>query len=157
MLTVVDGDFFNFRADILVHGCNCFVTQGSGIAGIFRKLYPGVYEADVFNGRKGDKSKLGTYSYWQGTHRNFRTAITIINAYTQYNFGKDTGPHVDYDAIRKVMETIKVEWPNHSICMPRIGCGLAGGDPTKVRRILHDVFDDHNMPVTVVKLAGEEF
>ena len=32
--------------DVIVHGCNCQNTMGSGIAKEMRARYPGVYQAD---------------------------------------------------------------------------------------------------------------
>ena len=106
----------------IIHGCNCFRSFGAGIAKSIKERYPKAYEADLNTGH-GDKNKLGHYSY-----AKLSDDKTIINAYTQYTYGRNK-VNVDYDAISKVFELINKDFANHiNIGIPTIGAGLAGGD-----------------------------
>lgn len=109
---------------IFVHGCNCFNVKGSGLAKSIFDSFPEAYEADNKT-KKGDRKKLGTYSSAK-VERNGNSSI-IINAYTQYRYGRDNSLYADYEAIRKVFKKIKTDFPNKEIIIPKIGSGLANG------------------------------
>lgn len=136
--------------DILVHGCNCFCNMGAGLALQIRKEFPEAYMADLET-IQGDRTKLGTYSkadiLIDQTFKN--RYLTIINAYTQFRYGTDR-PQVDYEAIRRVFNSLKKEYDNtFRIGIPKIGAGLAGGDWTKIYRIIDYEMQSYN--VTVVE------
>ena len=120
--------------DIIVHGCNCFCTFGRGLALHIKNKYPEAYAADCAT-KKGDKTKLGTFS--SATIGN----LTVINAYTQYHW---TGPYprCDYNAIKKCFEAIKDAYPNKRIAIPYIGAGLAGGDWNVISKIIDSIMPD---------------
>lgn len=117
----------------LLHGCNCFHAMGAGLAKQIKEAYPGAYEADKAYLPKGDVRKLGNWS-------EFHTGeFIILNLYTQYYYGKKyTSVPLDYEALtlglRKFNQHVWKEQP--IIAMPRIGCGLAGGDWNKVSYII---------------------
>ena len=91
MKLALNGDF-----DVIVHGCNCFCAMGKGIALTIKKVFPEAYQADLKT-VKGDKGKLGHYS--SATVQRNGHQITVINAYTQYNYG-GSGIKADYGAIK---------------------------------------------------------
>ena len=140
MINYVTGDVFKSSDDVLVHGCNCFCTMGGGVAALIHKYYPGAYKADCKT-VSGDDSKIGTYTSWTGKHKFYDKQITIVNAYTQHTYGRNkSSVFADYDGIRRVMTTIRNDFKGKTICMPKIGAGLAGGDWTIIEKILNDVF-----------------
>jgi O-acetyl-ADP-ribose deacetylase (regulator of RNase III) len=129
----LDGKF-----DVIVHGCNCFRTMGAGIARQIAKQWPGAFAADEKT-PKGDSTKLGTYSMYVTDARNGRP-LFIVNAYTQFDF---RGPkNVNYtairDAFRGIKESLEGSPSKLRIGIPKIGCGLAGGDWIKVEAIIDD-------------------
>jgi len=136
---------FDAPAEIYVQGCNTFNNMGSGVAGIVAREYPGAVAVDKLT-IKGDKTKLGTYTHWSGNHARFHRTVTIVNAYTQHEYGGGK-VHADYNAIQKVMEKINADFPTQTIAMPRIGAGLARGDWNRILSILETVF--HNREVVV--------
>ena len=138
----IDGQF-----DIIIHGCNCLCTMGAGIAKAIKAEFPEAYEADMAT-TKGDKSKLGSFS--QGQIRRGNHFITVINAYTQFNY-RGKGIKTDYDAIRKVFGKIKAQFSGKRIGYPLIGAGLAGGDWNVISQIIDEELsgEDH----TLVKFA----
>ena len=132
--------------DAIVHGCNCFCAMGAGIAKQIKDTWPAAYQADR-DTRKGDKSKLGTYSKADIIIKD--KILTIINAYTQYDYGfkRDGLPPVDYFAIRKVFRQINSDFKGKKIGIPKIGAGLAGGDWSKIQSIIEQETSDLDMTV----------
>ena len=129
--------FENNNIDILVHGCNCFHTMGAGIAKQIKEKYYIAYEADLQT-TKGDKNKLGTYSFVQINNTQF-----IINAYTQYHFyGKRP---IDYDALRNVFKLIDLNFTNKRIGIPKIGAGLAKGDWNIIQNIIDEEVNNNTI------------
>lgn len=116
------------KYDVLVHGCNCFCTMGSGVAKAIRAEWPEVYEADCKT-RKGSVIKLGTYSTYSLPSESGQRK-RILNAYTQYGFGRDGQKYVEYAAIKQVCKEL-AEYDllkSDTILIPMIGAGLGGGD-----------------------------
>ncbi len=165
----IEGDLIKLALevnfDVIAHGCNCFCTMGAGIA-------PKMAEAFGCNefmmeglAYKGDINKLGTID---GQRRaiNYnmpgslsvlpRTKIiTIINAYTQYGFGRNhsNGSDIplDYEALALCMRKINHNFKDLHIGLPQIGCGLAGGDWNRVKEIIQKELKDCNVTVVIFK------
>lgn len=141
--------------DVGVHGCNCFNTQGGGIAKQMAQHFLTndpkffVYESGKY---KGNINKLGTIdfneNYVAKNNRNF----TIVNAYTQYGFGDyfDSKPPVDYEAIALCFKKINHIFKGKDVGIPKIGCGLAGGNWEVVSMLVVAYLNEVN--VTVVEL-----
>lgn len=146
------------KFDVIAQGCNCFNTMGSGLAAQIRKKCPNAYAADQAT-VVGDKNKLGTY-----TKATEKEGFTVLNCYTQYGFGENsTNPNggpvlkvpVDYVAISKALKALRAEFPGKRIGLPRIGCGLAGGDFEVVRQIITDTLEGED--VTIVTYEQPNF
>lgn len=147
MIKYIKDDLFKAKEDVLVHGCNCFCTMGSGVAKFVKQYYPEAYSIDRLT-EYGNKNKLGTYSIAGYIKHHFypERKITIINAYTQYStFGRED--LFEYDAFRTVLRKIKDAFSEYTICMPKIGAGLAGGDWNRIEQIINEVFDDKEIVV----------
>lgn len=132
--------------DVIVHGCNCQNTMGSGIAKELRARYPGAYWADeiayrdAFNGDGWFEGKpinlLGTYSETTDTE-NFREfKFRIINAYTQINYLPRGVDHFEYGSFLLILRKLAAVYPNKRFGLPYIGMGLAGGDPKQIMPII---------------------
>ena len=136
------------KFDVIVHGCNCFCTMGAGIAKTIKEFFPEAYEADLHT-TKGDREKLGGYSYATYTQElstGANNILTIINAYTQYDY-KSKGVRVDYSALENVMMTIRGRYRRKRIGFPKIGAGLAKGDWGKISEIIDRTLEgvDHTL------------
>lgn len=128
--------------DVIIHGCNCLCTMGSGIAKTIKNKYPQVYKVDCET-TKGDREKLGSYSAITVGHQS---AFVVVNAYTQYIYSrKDID--VDYEAVRKVFALVKQDFSGKRIGYPLIGAGLAGGDWNVIESIIKHELDgeDHTL------------
>ena len=131
MLTMAEGDLLKIakedKLDVIVHGCNCMNTMGSGIARTIKERYFGAYVADMATAR-GDREKLGTYSSWKS-----EDGFTIVNAYTQYGCSTSARPDVfEYDSFGVILSNLLEQFGGVNYGFPMIGMGLAGGDPTKI-------------------------
>lgn len=115
----LEGEF-----DVIVHGCNCFHTMGSGIARVIAQRFPEALEADKAT-PVGDRGKLGSISIAQVERDTAK--FTVVNAYTQFDF-RGPQPRVSYDAVSHAFDTIGERFGRSKIGYPMIGAGLAGVD-----------------------------
>lgn len=136
---------FEGHFDVIVHGCNCMHTFGAGIAKEIKTRIPQAYQADLKTDR-ADHRKLGTLSACKSE------GFLVVNAYTQYGYG--TGRvQIDYNALRKAFKLLAEKVPvKMRIGVPRIGSGLAGGDPVVIENIIKEEMINHN--VTIVNYKG---
>jgi O-acetyl-ADP-ribose deacetylase (regulator of RNase III) len=125
----LDGNF-----DVIIHGCNCFHTMGSGVARSIRESFPEAYVADRKKTKRGDIKKLGTVSTARTKH-----GVHVVNAYTQFKFGTGN-KHISYKALRSCFRLVNRLFPDTSIRFgyPKIGAGLAGGDWDIIRQIIDE-------------------
>jgi O-acetyl-ADP-ribose deacetylase (regulator of RNase III) len=106
--------------DIIVHGCNCFNTMGSGIAKQIRENFSYAYEVDQKT-VKGDRNKLGSFTvaridHWSMVPALFQEAdpffvpevkiFYVVNAYAQYEYGTNK-QHFDYNAFQTFLYSFK--------------------------------------------------
>lgn len=116
--------------DVIVHGCNCFHTMGSGIAKEIKRRIPDAYYADLMT-EYGSREKLGTMTIVEMDY------CTVINAYTQYGYG--TGKdYFEYDAFQRILNTLADTQVAVRFGFPYIGMGRAGGDKEKIMAMLED-------------------
>lgn len=141
-LKVVEGNLLDLAEagdfDIIVQGCNCWCTMGSGIAKQIRERYPQAYEADC-GSVPGDYGKLGNYTQARAVRAN-GTAFSIVNAYTQFNFNR-AGENADvfeYISFKLILQKLAHQFPGARFGFPMIGMGLAGGNKTAIMNLLAD-------------------
>jgi O-acetyl-ADP-ribose deacetylase (regulator of RNase III) len=119
--------------DVIVQGCNCFNTMGSGIAREIRERYPMAYEVDQLT-EQGDIMKLGCWTEVEPS------TFTIINAYTQFGFNAN-GNKADlfeYTSFRLILQKLLYVYGKKDFGFPYIGMGLAGGDKDRIMKMLED-------------------
>lgn len=136
----------------VAHGCNCFHKMGAGVAGQLAKYYPPILAIDKADTLLGDSYKLGTFTKATKIHCPGDNEVYCFNLYTQY----EPGPNLDYGALVNSMIELN-EWGSNKIAppfiyMPRIGCGIAGGDWEKVS-VLIDMFTP-NLNIIIVDWDG---
>lgn len=144
----VKGDLLSATKGLIVHGVNCQGVMGSGVALAIKNKYPKVYTdylAFVEMYGKG-KELLGTLQFTP-----VGVGLTVVNAFTQNNYGREPKRYVSYEAIDQVFailgENTPIETPIH---MPKIGSGLGGGDWGIIESRLEARL--HNHDVTVYEL-----
>lgn len=140
-MKIIRGDIIkalkNKEIDILAHGCNCRNGFGSGIAGQLAIQAPKAKNA-YHQFYKEGKAKLGNVQFVESE------IGTIANCMTQLNYGnaQRTGiVYLDYRALYDVLVILKEQAKRgKKVGIPKIGCGLAGGDWNLVKNMIDDVF-----------------
>ena len=132
--------------EVIVHGCNCFCSMKRGIAPLMAKAFGAdqfFKEASKF---RGDFNKLGTIDYQKVGD------LFVVNAYSQYHWKTSSkyGFPLDYDALRLCLRKINHQFKGMKIGMPKIGCGLAGGDWNLVTKMIQEEMAD--CKVTIMML-----
>lgn len=139
--------------DVIVHGCNCLNTMGSGIALEIRNRYHGAYEADTLATEqwKNPIAKLGNFSTYATVGKG--KPFVIVNAYTQVNFAPRGIDHFEYESFSLILRKLRALGPVR-FGLPYIGMGLAGGNEPKIiamiEKFAHDVHNDGGS-VTLVR------
>lgn len=158
-MKIIEGNLFEkayageFSA--IAHGCNCQCTAPySGIAATFEKHFQiseFPYEQPYF---KGKFNKLGNLDYRLKTIVSTKQTIGvyIINAYTQFNPGRDLNKVALLLCFQKLQYLIDTK--NLTLGIPLIGGGIAGGDPKQIYALMKSVFKDN---VTLVIDKPEMF
>lgn len=144
--------------NVILHQANIFCTMGErtsgGIAALIEKYYPEAADADGCT-KKGDKNKIGTYSFGKGADGKI-----ILNCYSQVGMGAFEG-NTSYDAIvkifRKVETNVATKNPNMVLAVPYgYGSAMAGGRWPIVEAIFHSIFDDSPVKLVIVKLPTQK-
>lgn len=147
MVKLIKGDLLTSNEDVIAHGVNIRGGFGSGVAGQIAKIYPNVKKAylDKF---QEDGWKLGDIQVI-----DVGRDIIVINCATQHNYGYDGRRlYADYEAIEQCLIKVKEFCirNNMTLGIPRIGCGLAGGDWQVVEDILLKVFNNYDVTVYIL-------
>lgn len=147
----VEGDLITLfqegHFDVIVHGCNCQNTMGAGIAKSLADAYPELVKVDsIYNIPIGHINRLGNYSQL-AIGEDIKTRQYIINAYTQFNPGKD----LDYNALELVLKKINAQFKPERIGLPLLGCGIAGGNWNVVKKIIERQLRDCDVTVVHFK------
>lgn len=146
MIKYIQGDIFESEERIIAHGCNCSGGFGSGIAKTIAELYPSarneyLLKFTLEGWRLGDTQLVDVS---QGKQRY------IVNCATQETYGiPDNGPYVSYKAIRKVIRSLVLQFPE-GFAIPKIGAGRAGGNWDIIARIIEEESGDTEVRVYVV-------
>ena len=132
--------------DVIGHCANCFNTMKSGIAPQIARAFPEAWAADQ-DTDKGCKSKLGHFTWAVSGD------VTVFNLYGQYHYSPRTIMHLDYGALLSSLDW--AAWfmkkaGDKSIGLPKIGCGLAGGDWNIVLGIIRRTLKDFDVTIYVL-------
>jgi O-acetyl-ADP-ribose deacetylase (regulator of RNase III) len=149
MIKYVRGDLLETSLNIIAHSCNAQGVMGSGVAKAIRDKYPEVYDKY----KQTCKSDMQLqYLYESDTKLLGKidavlvdTDKFVINIYGQNEYLPRNVRHTNYEALSRAFQTIKEEFPDEDIAMPKIGCGLGGGDWKVVSAIIESVFDDRDV------------
>jgi len=129
--------------DIIGHGANCMKLMGAGIAAQIRRHFPEAYKVDQDDTRRYYE-RLGDFSQADVEIDKEGNSVKILNIYSQ----EKPGPDFDPTALRLSLRKINRLFPDKSIYLPLIGCGIGGGDWLIVQDIIKEELSD--MFVTIV-------
>ena len=146
MILEIQGDLLETDSKLIAHGCNAQGVMGSGVAEALATRFKGLKSAyrshcDLMWGAGQAPSDLLGSVYIVSIDDKL-----IANCFTQQNYG--SGGHqvyVNYDAIHQCVGTLVLEMAAlglKEIAIPRIGCGLAGGNWERVKKIFEVYFNE---------------
>lgn len=128
--------------DVIIHGCNCFHAMGGGIAEQLADKYPQVEVADKQT-EFGDREKLGKWT--EAIVEVNDNVFTVVNAYTQYKWssGSDVFEYEAFQQFLKLFTESVLYCPFRiKIGFPQIGAGLAGGDWSRISKMIEKFSED---------------
>jgi len=138
----IQGNILDTTVDVIAHGVNCQGAMGSGVAKVLYTKWPEIkkeyhkrYDRKLEAGWK-PKDFLG---YVNIAHTNDNKEI--LNCYTQLKYGYDGKKYISYDALYDVFSAISKKYKE--VAIPKIGCGLAGGDWEIVKAIINSATGNH--------------
>jgi O-acetyl-ADP-ribose deacetylase (regulator of RNase III) len=134
----IQGDITETELTHIAQGVNCQNTMGSGVAKALYTKWPEVkVEYHGFCGTTPPQMLLGQ------THRVVTVDWKVIwNCFTQLEYGYDGKKYVNYAAVSKVMTHLSNTIIGSQLAIPKIGCGLAGGNWTFMEQLINDTVTD---------------
>lgn len=147
------------EVDIVVHQANCHHTMGAGVASELANKYPAVLVADLKT-KKGDKEKLGKYSYTileNGTY--------VFNLYSQFDYfsfdDRLTSYDALYDGLRQIFNIYAIKnVAGGKVGLPKIGAGLARGNweiiEFLIKKLEKEILTPRGMEVIIYVLNVHE-
>jgi O-acetyl-ADP-ribose deacetylase (regulator of RNase III) len=150
-----DASMPRLRPALIAHVCNDLGAWGAGFSGALSKRWP-VAEV-AYRSRR----RLGLDAYQLG-HVQFvtlRLDLHVANMIAQRGIRRagDAGPPIRYAALHTTLQIAAdhAHAFDQSVHMPRIGCGLAGGEWAVVEPIIEAHFVAKGIPVYVYDLPSE--
>lgn len=133
---------------IITHVCNDIGKWGKGFVLAISKKWkkPEQVYRSCHNYRLGDIQVV-----------NVGGSIQVVNMIGQRHiYPQDNIPPIRYEAIEQCFKNLMIDidtscnlFERTTVHMPRIGCGLAGGEWWKIEKIIHNSLIEKNIPVYV--------
>lgn len=139
------------KPTFILHACNNWGKWGAGFVLAISNKWSSPEK--IYRSRKS--WKMGNIDVVHVDHN-----IYVINMICQNGIRK-RGDHpnktyINYDQLRICLDKAKIEMnkisTNYNINMPKIGCGLAGGNWSLIEPIIQDVFNDGLINIYVCTL-----
>jgi O-acetyl-ADP-ribose deacetylase (regulator of RNase III) len=136
---------------VICHVCNDVGAWGSGFVVALSRRWP---EPELLY-REHSSLELGEVMF-----ATVDNELLVANMVAQHAFPTHARPvAVDYEALRTCLSVVAqfcASEEDASVHMPRIGCGIAGGDWTEVARIIGETLIAGGVPVNVYDLPSAE-
>lgn len=141
---------------VIAHVCNTVNKWGKGFVVPLGQRYPGARTAYLKAASQAGKHLLGSVTW----HLEDKTLL-IVNMVAQEGIKGRGGPLIRYDALAECLKrTVQLiqekAAPYVSVHMPRIGCGLGGGDWKTVEAIIKRELCPHVSRCVVYHLPEDE-
>lgn len=128
----------------IAHGVNCQNTMGSGVAKVLFTAHPEI------------KNEYHRFCLWNLKHEGIgarllgqvhEVAIEInnkwcFNLFTQEHYGYNGNRYVNYKAVVDCFKALSQYDLKGPIAIPKIGCGLAGGNWNFMEQLINDTVGD---------------
>lgn len=139
---------------VIVHVCNDVGKWGKGFVLAVSRRWKAPEKEYKAAFASQPAPRLGDVQFVRVTD-----SITVANLVGQHGIASRRGgpPPVRYDAIREGLQKVSsyAQALHASVHMPRIGCGLAGGDWTEVEPIIAETLTDENVEVTIYDYTAQ--
>jgi len=133
--------------DVIAHGCNCMCTMKRGLAPLMAEAFLCNTYGLEGSQYKGDINKLGRIDY-----RESDNGLIVVNCYTQYMWATpDNSQPLDYSALELCLKKINHVFKGKHIGLPKIGCGLAGGNWFIVQGMIKMLLKDCKVTIVMDK------
>lgn len=134
----IQGSILDTELKYIAHGVNAQDVMGSGVAKVLYTKYPDVKSKyHQFCAETDIEDRLGSIVYTPVQS----DGKVIINLFTQFKYGYDGKRYVNYGALEDCFCEL-IDFGIDKIAVPKIGCGLAGGDWEVVKEIINRVTKD---------------
>lgn len=145
-LNYVNGNVLDTERTVIAHGVNCFGGFGAGVAGQIAKKWP-IVKDKYLEKHTSQGWVLGDVQYCTiPRERRF-----VANLATQERYGRMPKQYVDYQGVRAALRWLfqDAELWGWDIAMPKIGCGLGGGDWDMIQGIILEELADKQIDVSI--------
>jgi len=138
MIRFVQGNFFDYKADIRINTVNCVGVMGAGVALLFKNKYPEMNTEYVKLCNQG-LIRPGRPHVWKSKNLFSESSedVVIINFPTKDDWKKPSEYSYIIDGL-KWLKTYLQDKPNSIITIPALGCGHGGLDWEKVKEMIID-------------------
>ncbi|MCL2220807.1 MAG: macro domain-containing protein [Oscillospiraceae bacterium] len=154
MIKTVQGNILDAREKVIGHQVNCKGIMGAGLAKSIKAKYPVAYERYKASCKRHGDSLLGVTVIGHANLLN--PPYYIANIFGQLSAGRSK-QHTDYTALRSALASLAMlmqEGELDSLALPyKLGCGLGGGDWNVVENIIHEIFDESGIDVTIYQIT----
>ncbi len=156
MIEFVQGNFFDYKADIRINTVNCVGVMGAGVALQFKNRYPAMNAEYVMLCNQG-LIRPGKPHVWKSKNlfSNTEEDVTIINFPTKDDWKKPSEYAYIQDGLKWLKEYLK-DKPNSTITVPALGCGHGGLDWLKVKRLIIEYLSELETKVLVFEPASSD-
>ena len=154
----ITGNVLDFPAgaNVLAHAVNSLGVMGAGVAKQIAEEYPAALAA-YMEAHAAGQLTLGSF-----TVAEVAGGKRVVNLVVQERIGTDRR-QVDYeavyfslDALHTILKEAHAAGRVYTLCMPWVGCGLAGGSRAVIRAMVETIFGDSPVRCVVVTRPGEE-
>ena len=140
-------------AKVIVHVCNDIGKWGRGFVLAVSRRWSEPERVYKSAFKTGEAPRLGDVQFVPVV-----PGVTVANLIGQHGVASrhTSTPPVRYDAIRQGLQAVaeRATSAGASVHMPRIGCGLAGGEWTLVEQIVESTLVRAGVPVFVYDLSA---
>lgn len=141
----VVGDLFAQDVQAIGHGVNCYGEMGAGIAVVFRRGYPAMY--DEYRRRcEAGEFGLGSILAWKT-----KSGKAIYNLGTQFQPGRNASLEGIRWSVTRMLAHAELN-DIGSVALPQIGCGIGGLSWNEVRNLLEGVAERSAVHLVTVTL-----
>lgn len=147
------GDITQTELKYIAHGVNCQNKMGSGVAKALYIKFP-----EIKTGYHDLLDERVSSFDWLGHIQCIRSKDKVVfNCFTQENYGYDGKRYVNYGAVSKCFYNLVNTLDKGTvIAIPKIGCGLAGGNWEFVEQLINDTVGD-KLEIWVYELEEKKY